>query len=55
MQQSLTLDDAMKLAERKNRWKLLVQILIDSKHEYKKAIDMIRNKVTNLRDKVDLL
>ena len=45
----------MKLALQKKRWKLLVQIYIDSKHEYKQAIDMIRFKITNLRDKVDLL
>lgn len=46
---------AIKLAEQKQRWKLLVQIYVESQNQYKKALNMIDTKIVNVREKVDLL
>ena len=46
---------AITLAECKKRWKLLVQIYIESQNQYKKALIMIDTKINNVREKVDLL
>ena len=43
------------LAENMQRWKLLVQIYIENQKQYKKALNLINNKITNVREKVDLL
>lgn len=45
----------MELAKQKKRWKLVVQIYIESENECKKALDIIKINITNLRCKVELL
>lgn len=54
-QQDSTRMHAIKLAEQKQRWKLLVQIYIESQNQYKKALVMIDTRINNVREKVDLL
>ena len=54
-QQDSTRQHAIALAEKKKRWKLLVQIYIESQGWYKKALVMIDTKINNVRQKVDLL
>ena len=45
----------MKLAKKKKRWKLVVQIYMEGQNECKKALDVIRQNMTNLKDKVLML
>ena len=45
----------MKLAKKKKRWKLVVQIYMEGQNECKKALDIIRQNMTNLKDKVLML
>ena len=54
-QQDSTRQHAIQLAEKKQRWKLLVQIYIESQNQYKKALIMIDTRINNVREKVDLL
>jgi hypothetical protein len=54
-QQDLTREHAIELAEKKQRWKLLVQIYIENQKLYKKALIKIRDKINNVREKVDML
>ena len=54
-QQDSTRAHAIQLAEKKQRWKLLVQIYIESQNQYKKALVMIDRNINNVREKVDLL
>ena len=54
-QQDLTREYAIDLAEKKQRWKLLVQIYIENQKLYKKALIKIDKNINNVREKVDML
>ena len=54
-QQDLTREYAIDLAEKKKRWKLLVQIYIENQKLYKKALIKIDQNIDNVREKVDML
>ena len=54
-QQDLTREYAIELAEKKQRWKLLVQIYIENQKLYKKALIKIDKNINNVREKVDML
>jgi len=45
----------MMLASSSRKWKLLVQIYIENKKDFQKALVIIDQNITNLKDKVECL
>ena len=54
-QQKSTREEAIKLAKYKEMWKLLVQIQIENEKNWQEALNVIKDKINNLREKVDCL
>ncbi len=45
----------MLLAQSTRKWKLLVQIYIENKKDYQKALSIIDQNIMNLKEKVECL
>lgn len=54
-QQEETLDQAEALSEKSKKFKLLVQIKIENRHDNQAALNIIDTKIHNLKEKVECL
>jgi len=54
-QQEDTLEQAEQMAEYQKKWKLLVQIKAENKKEYAQAMEIIDQRISNLKEKVTCL
>ena len=54
-QQEETLDQAEALSEKSKKFKLLVQIKIENRHDNQAALNIIDQKIHNLKEKVECL
>jgi len=54
-QQEETLDQAVALSEKSKKFKLLVQIKIENRHDNQAALNIIDQKIHNLKEKVECL
>jgi len=54
-QQKSTREEAIKLAKYKQMWRLLVQIYIENEKNWQESLTVIKEKINNLREKVDCL